>query len=98
MAIPESVSIYSTVNAVKQAVTVPCSMNNDNVKNATVTPQLTSIEIGKEYTLTATPNEGYQINEAPTFIGYDEADNELFNVTAEKQSDGTWTGKFTVSK
>lgn len=94
----ESVSIYSTANGVAIPKTVPCTMNNDSVKNATITPHLTSIELGKEYTLTATPNKGYQITEAPTFIGYDDADNELFNVTAEKQSDGTWTGKFTVTE
>lgn len=53
----KTVTVTSASTAVNYTVTV-----DKNIKNGTVTPSKTSLAAGKTFTVTATPNDGYELD------------------------------------
>lgn len=76
----KTVTVTSASTAVNYTVTV-----DKNIKNGTVTPSKTSLAAGEIFTVTATPDDGYEL-EAITVI-----DAEGKNVAATNESTHTYT-------
>lgn len=74
----KTVTVTSASTAVNYTVTV-----DKNIKNGTVTPSKTSLAAGETFTVTATPNDGYELD---TITVKDASDNPI-----NPNSDGSYT-------